>query len=181
MTSFVAPTGYVDLDNDCNYSIDLKSTRSRESIDPKTDLAFYFDTYIVPKYGLNNINVNNVASFMKDLEMNWTKIDPELKPKILDIMVDGILAKNSSFKVDLLNKLGINENPVAAVGNVPTQEQQQAVPESVSSFGKKSNFGSTDGGMKLVQIAIGLILLALIIILISKMYTFNSGGVSRFI
>ena len=50
---FVSPTGYVDLDNDCDYSIDLKSTRSREAVLPKEDLAFYFKTYIVPKYGLN--------------------------------------------------------------------------------------------------------------------------------
>ena len=56
---FVAPSGYIELDNDCEFSLDRKSTRSRESVDPKTDLAFYFNTYIVPKYGLDNINVNN--------------------------------------------------------------------------------------------------------------------------
>ena len=67
---FVAPSGYIELDNDCEFALDRKSTRSRESVDPKTDLAFYFSTYIIPKYGLDNINVNNVASFMKDLEMN---------------------------------------------------------------------------------------------------------------
>ena len=44
---FVAPSGYVELDNDCEFSIDRKSTRSRESVDPKTDLAFYFNTYII--------------------------------------------------------------------------------------------------------------------------------------
>ena len=59
MSKFVAPTGYVELDNDCEYSIDLKSTRSREEVNPKEDLAFYFNTYIVPKYGLNNINALN--------------------------------------------------------------------------------------------------------------------------
>ena len=64
MASIVSPTGYIDLDNDCQYSIDLKSTRSRESVNPKEDLAFYFNTYITPKYGLENINVNNCASFM---------------------------------------------------------------------------------------------------------------------
>ena len=104
--TFVAPTGYVELDNDCEYSIDRKSTRSREDVVPKEDLAFYFDTYIVPKYGLNNINISNVASFMKELEMNWTKLDPVMKGQVLDIMVDGILSKNSSFKEDLLTKLG---------------------------------------------------------------------------
>ena len=89
-SSFVSPTGYIDLDNDCEYSIDLKSTRGREYIDPKEDLAFYFNTYLVPKYGLNDINVNNTASFMKELQMNWSKLDVDLKDKVLDIMVDGI-------------------------------------------------------------------------------------------
>ena len=85
MANFVSPTGYVELDNDCEYSIDRKSTRSRESVNPTEDLAFYFNTYIVPKYGLNNINVSNCASFMKDLEMNWSKLTPVLKDKVLNI------------------------------------------------------------------------------------------------
>ena len=110
MTNFVAPTGYVELDNDCNYSIDKKSTRSREEVNPKEDLAFYFNTYIIPKYGLNNLNVSNVASFMKDLEMNWTKLDSDLKSKVLDILVDGILSKDSSFKTDLLTKIHLLTN-----------------------------------------------------------------------
>jgi hypothetical protein len=169
MTTFVAPTGYIDLDNDCDYSIDRKSTRSRETVDPKTDLAFYFDTYIVPKYGLNNINVNNVASFMKDLEMNWTKIDPEMKPRVLDIMVDGILAKDSSFKVDLLNKLGVQ------------QPQQQ----SVSTFGEmndiKLNLSSSKvKSMDIKNVAIAIILLGLLFFLISKMGV-TSGGYTKFI
>jgi hypothetical protein len=100
--SFIAPTGYVELDNDCG--LDVKSTRSREEVS-KDDLAYYFQTYIIPKYALNNINVNNVASFMKDLEMNWTKIPSDLKPNILNIFVDSILANDSSFKTDLLAKL----------------------------------------------------------------------------
>ena len=152
-TPFVSPTGYIDLDNDCQYSIDRKSTRSREEVDPKTDLAFYFDTYIVPKYGLNNINVNNVASFMKDLEMNWTKIDPELKPKVLDIMVDGILAKNSSFKSDLLNKLGVSKT------------ENVIIPESKSNFGVEVVPDITSD--KYLYIAFGLIVLGIFIYLAS--------------
>ena len=35
---------------------------------------------------------------MKELQMNWSKLDVDLKDKVLDIMVDGILAKDSSFK-----------------------------------------------------------------------------------
>ena len=110
MSKFVSPTGYVDIDNDCDYSIDLKSTRSRESVNPKEDLAFYFQTYLVPKYGLNDLNVNNCASFMKELEMNWTKLTPELKDRVLDILVDGIFTNDSSydfktkFKMDNLSK-----------------------------------------------------------------------------
>jgi thymidylate synthase ThyX len=82
MNNYVSPVGYVELDNDCAYSLDIKTTKGRETVDPKTDLAFYFNTYIVPKYGLGNINVSNCASFMKDLEMNWTKLTPELKDKV---------------------------------------------------------------------------------------------------
>jgi len=130
MSQFVAPTGYVDLDNDCEFSIDLKSTRSRESVNPKEDLAFYFNTYIVPKYGLNNINVSNVASFMKDLEMNWTKLSPDMKDKVMNIMVDDILNKDTSFRNAFLQKLNINTTPV------PNQVNMK------SSFGKSSKFSS---------------------------------------
>ena len=136
-SNFISPTGYVDLDNDCEYSIDNKSTRSREYIDPKEDLAFYFNTYITPKYGLENINVSNVASFMKDLDMNWTKLTPDLKEKVLDIMVE-ILFKNGNFdfKTKLSAKIGLSVPQQAAVGDV------NAV--SKSTFGNsttKSNFG----------------------------------------
>jgi len=136
MSSFVAPTGYVDLDNDCEYSIDRKSIRSRESVDPKTDLSFYFNTYIVPKYGLNNINVSNAASFMKELQMNWTKMDAKLQEQVMDIMVDGILNKDSDFKTSLLNKLGPlpSTTPVPAPPSVVTKE-------SFDESGKES-FGS---------------------------------------
>ena len=129
MSQFVAPSGYVDLDNDCEFSIDLKSTRSRESVNPKEDLAFYFNTYIVPKYGLNNINVNNVASFMKDLDMNWSKLTPELKDKVMNIMVDGILNKDSSFKNALLQKL-----------NIPISLTQET-PKITNAFSSKESFG----------------------------------------
>ena len=43
---------------------------------------------------------------MKDLEMNWTKIDKDLKSKVLDIMVI-ILSDNYDFKNDLLKKLNV--------------------------------------------------------------------------
>jgi hypothetical protein len=170
MSKFVAPSGYIDLDNDCQYSIDLKSTRSRESVDPKDDLAFYFQTYIIPKYGLNDINVNNCASFMKDLEMNWTKLTPDLKDKVLDIMVDGIFSSDSGydFKNRFLAKLG------SKIQLSPAGSTQSAVPllapsnsGTKSSFGafSKSSFGT--GGKILLFIALFLVTI-LIVFLVAK-------------
>jgi hypothetical protein len=156
MSTFVSPTGYVDLDNDCQYNLDRKSTRSREEVNPKEDLAFYFDTYIVPKYALNNINVNNVASFMKDLEMNWSKLSPELQSKVMDIMVDGILSKNTSFKTDLLAKLGI---------------QQNVVIQESSNNSNKSNFGM-DSNKVLIQIALAVLILAILFVVINRTIKF---------
>lgn len=157
MSQFVAPSGYVDLDNDCEFSIDLKSTRSRESVNPKEDLAFYFNTYIVPKYGLNNINVNNVASFMKDLDMNWSKLTPELKDKVMNIMVDGILNKDSSFKTNLLQKL-----------NIPISTTQVA-PKITNAFSSKESFGlvNLDGKNKKMLILI-IILIVVFFIFFKK-------------
>ena len=154
MSKFVSPTGYVDLDNDCEYSIDLKSTRSRETVVPKEDLAFYFQTYLVPKYGLSDINVNNCASFMKELEMNWTKLTPDLKDKVLDILVDGIFTNDASydFKNRFLSKLGVNSltKPTKSI--------------SKTNFLGKSNFGSTSSNL----IALAIILIGIIIFVLMK-------------
>ncbi len=147
---FVSPTGYIDQDNDCDYSLENKSTRSREYVSPKEDLAFYFDTYLAPKYGLANINVNNTASFMKELEMNWSKLTPDLKDKVLDIMVDNILPENYDFKTKLLNKLGV--------------QQQQTSSGPV--FSSKSTFGVET--LDYTYIAVGLAFLAFVIFLIQK-------------
>ena len=155
MTDFVSPIGYVDLDNDCQYSIDVKSTRSRESVDPKTDLAFYFNTYIEPKYGLGNINVNNCASFMKDLEMNWTKLDPNLKNKVLDIMVDYILVSdNFDFRKSLLSKLGINEHI------------EKTKP--IVNVNSKSNFGKNSNQTNYFMIAGAVVLLCIVLFILNK-------------
>jgi len=153
MSKFVAPTGYVELDNDCEYSIDLKSTRSREEVNPKEDLAFYFNTYIVPKYGLNNINVSNVASFMKDLEMNWSKLTPDLKDKVMNIMVDNILngpgQDSFDFKNALLQKLNMNVQPTNVV-------------PSISTFGPKKSI-SRFGAVNKTPMIIGLVVLIIVI------------------
>jgi len=150
--NYVSPVGYVELDNDCAYSLDLKSTRSREFVDPKTDLAFYFNTYIEPVYGLGNINVKNCASFMKDLEMNWTKLDPELKDKVLQYMVDGIFTKDNDydFKKRFLAKLGIVE---------------QKAPESKSTFG-----AATDTNFNVI---VGVLIA--ILVLIALFFLFDRG------
>ena len=162
-TGYVSPVGYVDLDNDCAYSLDIKSTRSRESVDQKTDLAFYFNTYIEPVYGLGNINVKNCASFMKDLEMNWTKIDPELKDKVLQYMVDGIFTKDKSydFKKRFLAKLGVPETPI------PVQS------ENKSTFGKKSE------NSILLPIVITVLVLAIVIFLLDRLFKNKSGPYSK--
>jgi hypothetical protein len=164
MNNLVCPTGFLDQNNDCSYSLNVSNTRSREGIDPKIDLSYYFNQYIVPKYGLNNINVNNVASFMKDLEMNWTKLDASLKGKVLDILVDNILVSgNYDFKNELLKKLNVNQ-PVPQPGykgynQVPSQTQpplqNQAEPQNqtppkkevlTSKPSTKETFGETKKG-----------------------------------
>uniref|UniRef100_A0A6C0I9T7 Uncharacterized protein n=1 Tax=viral metagenome TaxID=1070528 RepID=A0A6C0I9T7_9ZZZZ len=128
--NYISPVGYVDLDNSCNYSLDVKTTPSREAVDPNIDLAFYFKTYIEPVYGLGNINVMNCAAFMKDLEMNWSKLDNDLKDKVLKIMVDYIFKSGDyNFKNELLKKLEI---PVSVPHKVVEKEPKM---ESKSSFG----------------------------------------------
>jgi len=185
----VAPTGYVDIDNDCEYSIDKKSTRSREHVDPKTDLAFYWDTYLVPKYSLNNINVNNVASFMKELEMNWTKLTPSLQENVMDIMVDSIFAKDSSFKTTFLQKLNPSippspsEPPSPSGPPSPSEPPRSSGPFNLfkSSFGKsnfgKSNFGKSNFGMGSIMVVALIVIIALIMIFVVKP---NMGGYPKF-
>jgi hypothetical protein len=118
MNKIVSPTGFLDQNNYCSslkenndVNMNNRNVRSRESIDPNVDLSYYFNQYIAPKYGLSNINVSNVASFMKDLEMNWSKLDNSLKEKVLSILVDNIFVSgNYDFKNELLKKLNIQNN-----------------------------------------------------------------------
>ena len=66
---------------------------------------------------------------MKELQMNWSKLSPDLKDKVLDIMVDGIL--EDDFKNKLLLRLSI-----------ATPQTSSSSPTrffSKSSFGKSSN------------------------------------------
>lgn len=160
MNNFVAPTGYVDLDNDCEYSIDLKSTRSREEVNPKEDLAFYFKTYIVPKYGLNNINVSNVASFMKDLEMNWTKLDTRMKDQVMNIMVDDILTSgNYDFKNSLMTKLGISAQPPIVT----------ATPQPLPISGK-SSFGESSDNNNMMMLVVAFVAVVLLFVFLDRAF-----------
>ena len=161
MANYVAPTGYIELDNDCQFAIDRKSTRSRENVNPSEDLAFYFNTYLVPKYGLNNINVNNTASYLKELDMNWSKLTPDLKDKVLDIMVDGIFKKGDyDFKNRLMTKLGI-------VTAVPTP-----ILPSKSNFGKTTN-------PNVMSIIIGVIVLGIIIFMLDFFIKSRPGNFAK--
>jgi hypothetical protein len=106
MSSF---PGYIDKEDD--FSLERKMTRSRESINTKEDLWFVLDQFIEPQYGLGNINVKNCASFMKDLEMNWSKLDSNSKDKVLNIMVDYIFTNPSTdynFKKRFMEKMNID-------------------------------------------------------------------------
>jgi hypothetical protein len=174
MEGFVSGTGNIELDNDCQYSIDLRSTRSRESVVPKEDLAFYFNTYIEPKYGLGNINVSNVASFMKDLEMNWSKLTPELKDKVLNIIVDNILnnpQSNYDFKTRLLAKIGFN----------PNNQTNQTNPNNQNNK-NKSGFGETSkGGINFLPIGVTVLALIVLFFTINKMCKTKQINYSRLI
>ena len=111
------------------------------------------EIYNNKKHGLNNINVSNVASFMKDLQMNWSKLNPELKDKVLDIMVDGIFVGGDyDFKNRFLSKLGVNSltKPTKSI--------------SKTNFLGKSNFGSTSSNL----IALAIILIGIIIFVLMK-------------
>ena len=143
-TNFISPTGSIELDNNCTYSIDKRNGRSRETVVPSEDLAFYFKEFIEPKYGLGNINVSNVASFMKDLEMNWTKLTPELKEKVVNIMADSIFNNPKSdydFRSSLLKKLNI---PVISPSTFKNINQSNFGKSNLESVNNKSSFGKSN-------------------------------------
>jgi len=168
-TNFISPTGSVELDNDCTYSIDKRNVRSRETVVPSEDLAFYFKEYIEPKYGLGNINVSNVASFMKDLEMNWTKLTPDLKDKVLNIMVDSIFNNPKSdydFKSNLLNKLNIPVNTPSTFRNI-NQSNFGNASGNQSNFGNASSNQSTSNNINIVMV-IAILCIAVLLFIFMK-------------
>lgn len=170
--NFVSPTGSIELDNDCTYSITRKTDRSRESISKEDDLSFYYNEYIKPVYGLNNINVNNVASFMKDLEMNWSKLSPNLKDKTLNIMVDFIFNNpnaNYDFKQKFMQKLNIQLNtPTSGPTTGPTTGPTDTpTSTSKSMFGFKESFGNKNNDMGTIYL-VSIVLLLMLLCCMSK-------------
>jgi hypothetical protein len=148
MSNIVAPTGYVDINN-ANVNMDSTNLKSRENTIPKEDMSYYFNSYLVPKYGLNNLNVQNVGSFMKDLEMNWSKLNTELKDKVMNILVDGIFSNNYDFKSALLSKLNIKSKESSTFSNIPSNTISSTIPgtgNGKSSFANTSGGGSTSNG-----------------------------------
>jgi hypothetical protein len=100
---FVNPVGYIEQDKSCNTLLNLKTTPSRESMD--CDSNFYFENYISPKYGLDNLNASNVVSFMKSFEMNWTHMPPNIRVKVIEFLIDTIFLKDGEMKNYLIQKL----------------------------------------------------------------------------
>ena len=84
--------------------------------------------------------------------MNWTKVPNELKPNVLNIFVDSILANDSSFKTDLLARL----SPPVDTENV-----------SKSNFDEtdKSNFGFPTDNSTLNIFIMFFVLIAILYIL----------------
>jgi len=84
--------------------------------------------------------------------MNWSKLTPELKDNIMDIMVDNILVTGDyDFKNRLLSKMGVPLN---------NGSQSSSAPISRSSFGKSSNY---------INILIAMSVLAVVVIAVMLM------------
>lgn len=137
MSKFVSPVGNVELETDCTNVLN-RNTPSRESVITRDDLQFYFHNFLVPKYNLENINVANSATFLKELEMNWSKLTPELKNNVMDILVDHILPENYDFKNELLKRLNISESVTSNMNSssTPSSSSINKGLDGKSTFGK---------------------------------------------
>ena len=131
-TGLVAPSGYIELDD----SMNKKNVPSRETVMSKEDITICFNKYLVPKYGLDNLNVSNVGSFMKEFEMNWSRLTPEMKDKSLDMLVV-ILGNNLDLKNALMNKLDIKQQVI------------QDIPKSTFNSIKKETFSEVNEAQNL--------------------------------
>jgi hypothetical protein len=107
---------------------------------------------------------------MKELEMNWTKLNPELRNKVMDILVDGILNRDTAFKTDLMSRLNIQQQ----------QQQQQQIPTQVVNQGR-STFGSSSNNSSIFSnknFIIGTAVIVLVYFLIRKKRVTNYGRLS---
>jgi ABC-type transport system involved in multi-copper enzyme maturation permease subunit len=83
---------------------------------------------------------------MKDLEMNWTKLTPELKDKVLNIMVDSIFNNPKSdydFKSNLLKKLNIPSTP-STPNTFKNINQSNVGKSNLEPVNNKSSFGTPE-------------------------------------
>jgi len=154
MNKIIAPSGYIDQ-SDTLLSLDAPNTRSRESIDPELDSIHYFNKHIVPRHGLHNLNVHNCASFMKDLEMNWERLIPETKDKVIDILVLILESGDYDLKNALINKLKLKKTELVAPIVKPT-------PPSVEVPVKK------DKNNNVFYIIIVILILCIVFLLVTK-------------
>ena len=92
---------------------------------------------------------------MKDIQMNWTILTPDLKDKVLNIMVDDIFTE-PNFRNDFLTKLGVTTSSGPS-SSMPSS----SVPLSSSKF-SISSFGSTN---YMIMIASAIFVTVLIYIL----------------
>jgi hypothetical protein len=91
---------------------------------------------------------------MRELEMNWSKLTPDLKSKILLIMNDNILDTN--FRTDIK---GNTTTPTQSQTPPPVVFNQPSSPGiSISSFGNTKNY-TVIGGLLLLAIIIAAITL----------------------
>jgi len=114
---------------------------------------------------------------MKDLEMNWTKLTPDLKDKVLNIIVDFIFNdKNSNydFKTKFMDKLGVPPTAVSTpFRNVSNSNFTNVKGNSTKNFGNstsisKSSFGKKGTNNELIIIGVSVLLLVVLIVLFVK-------------
>ena len=95
--------------------------RTREQVTSE-DVTFWVNKVLAPKYGLDDLNANNVASFLKELELNWAKLPTDLKDKVVDLMVEQIFPQNYEFAQAVMSRVAppqpIVEDEVVGDGEV---------------------------------------------------------------
>ena len=138
--SIIAPVGYVEMPESC-MSPPGSNIPSRESV-TKDDISFWLNSVIKPKYGLGNLNVSNMAGFLKDIEVNWEKLTPAHKNNVVNILVDDIFSRNYDFKKAILSKLNVSEQvqEKSKFGTEPAVKPMKSEVQS-SAHGHPGSFG----------------------------------------